>query len=126
MLEQGSLKSGGIIIKVSDAIGTVINPATEETLQAAIAPSGADTDFSVTLTSAVTAYALFAAPASAYELTIYNGSDTDIYIRKTIGTTLGVLLPAGGVMNLTVGANKQIFSYCASAGKILQGFYTLY
>ena len=60
--------------------------ATEETLQAAIAPSGTDTDFSVTLTSAVTAYALFAAPASAYELTIYNGSDTDIYIRKTIGT----------------------------------------
>jgi hypothetical protein len=100
--------------------------ATEETLQAGIAPSGTDTDFSVTLTNASTAYALFAAPASAYELTIYNGSDSDIFIRKTTGTTLGVLLPAGGVMNMTVGANKQIFSYCASAGKVLQGFYTLY
>lgn len=116
------------VVRLANTSDILVNPATEETLQTLAGfhyPTGADIDWSKTLTSDTTAYALFTtAPTKAYSLVIYNASDTDVYIRKTTGTTLGVLLPSGGNMNIDLGANKNVYAYCASAGKILQGFYT--
>jgi len=89
-------------------------------------PSGTGTDTSVTLTNATTAYSVpSSAPAKNYLLTLHNGSDTDIYIRETTGTTLGFLLPAGGVYVRNMGANCNLFAYCGSAGKVLNVSYRL-
>ena len=114
---------------LSNSTDTRINPSTEEKQDDIIAgqyPGGTGSNGTVTLTDANTAYAVpgGTAPTGSYVLAVYNGSDSDCYIRKTTGTTLGVLLPAGGTMTISRGANKQLFAYCASAGKILQGFYT--
>lgn len=123
-------------MNIDQGLQTIIGLATEAkqddiisalgTLEDSQIPAGTDSDWSKTLTDADTAYALFNAPTNAYELVIYNGSDSDVYIRKTTGTILGVLLPAGGTMSISIGANKTLYAYCASAGKILQGFYTEY
>lgn len=52
------------LVNASDKTAT---EAKQDEMIASQIPSGTDTDFSVTLTDAATAYALFAAPASAYE-----------------------------------------------------------
>jgi len=79
---------------------------------------GADT--SLTLTDADTVYALPSSPpAVPYRLIIYNVSDTDVYVRDTSGTTLGILFPAGGVWTEDMGASEVKYLFCGSAGKIV-------
>ena len=105
-----------------------INPATEEGLDDIIAemtgvdfPVGTGSNGSVTLTTATTAYAI---PATAstknHILILYNGSDTDIFVGFQNTNANGLLLPAGGNASFDLGANAQVFCYCASAGKVLK------
>ena len=94
--------------------------ATETTLAKLIAPSGAVTDTSVTLTSATTAYAVPASPpTSKYVLYVYNGSVYDVYWRLATGTTLGILLASGKSMTKDMNASQSLYFYSTSAGAVL-------
>ena len=83
-------------------------------------PIGTGSNGSVTLTIAATAYAIPAiASTKNHIIILYNGSDTDIFVGFQNTNANGIPIPAGGVMNFDLGANQQLFSYCASASKVL-------
>lgn len=115
-----------------------VRPATEEKQDATntilddikynnnLYPVGTGTNISVTLTSATTAYSVpDSTPAANYQITLYNGSDTDMYWGYATLTTGGVLLPSGGTVSMKLGADQGLFVYCGSAGKVLSGTYKL-
>jgi hypothetical protein len=83
-------------------------------------PAGTGSNGTVTLTDASTAYSVPAtASTSNHVLTLYNGSDTDMFWGFATLTTGGILLPAGGTLTVNLGANQNLFVYCASAGKVI-------
>lgn len=131
-------RTGGGGSGVINRIGDPINPATEEKQDATntilddikynnnLYPVGTGTNISVTLTSATTAYSVpDSTPAANYQITLYNGSDTDMYWGYATLTTGGVLLPSGGTVSMKLGADQGLFVYCGSAGKVLSGTYKL-
>lgn len=83
-------------------------------------PTGTGDNGSVTLTNSATSYAV---PATAstidHVLILYNGSDTDMYWGFENSNANGILLPAGGIATLDLGASQQVYVYCASALKII-------
>lgn len=88
--------------------------------------SGAGADFSITLTSADTAYQVPASgsvPAKDYILSIYNGSDADVFWgwSSDIGATPAKrkIIPSGGTMNIDLAANQYFYLVCGSAGKVI-------
>lgn len=79
---------------------------------------------SVTLTAANTAYAVpAAAPTGSYRLNIYNGSDTEIFVNYENSNANGMSLQSGERVEDDLGADQQLYAYCASSGKALT--YTL-
>ena len=86
--------------------------------------SGTGSDFSLTLTSADTAYQCPAngnVPDGDYILDIYNSSDTDVYwgwSSNIAGTAaLRRLISSGGSLNMDLGANQYIYLVCDSDSK---------
>lgn len=90
----------------------------EEALRLYVAGTGSNS--AVTLTNANTSYAIpAAAPTKSYRITMYNGSDTSIYIGYQNTNANGIELPPGDSAEDDIGANQQLYAYCASAGKVL-------
>lgn len=116
-------------VKILNELWEFSNPATEEKQDDIIAelnglalyPDGTGANGTVTLTSSSTAYAVPSGtpPTDRYVLVMYNGSDTDMYFGYVTLTTGGILLPAGGIATLNLGANQVMYVYCLSAGKII-------
>jgi hypothetical protein len=106
----------GLDVDVTRVAGTV------EVREAAY--DGSATDTTLVLTNATTAYACPAtAPTGQYMLIIHNASDTDVSVRLTTGTTAGWLIKTGTTYTKVMGAGKQLFLYCASAGKTVNVSY---
>lgn len=83
-------------------------------------PAGTGANGTITLTNASTAYSVPAtASDSNHVLTLYNGSDANMFWGFATLTTGGILLSAGGVLTVNLGANQGLFVYCASAGKVI-------
>lgn len=83
-------------------------------------PVGTGANGAVTLTAANTAYAIPAsAPAGSYKITIYNGSDSVLYIGYQNTNSNGIPLSQGETLESELGASQQLYSYCTSAGKTL-------
>jgi len=89
-------------------------------------PLGTGTNATRTLTLSATAYTVIAStPITAYQLVMYNNSDTDIYWGFANSNANGILLPRDGRVALDMGASQAIYAYCASAGKTLATTYKL-
>jgi hypothetical protein len=87
-------------------------------------PSGMDSNNTITLINANTAYAVpTIASTKNHVLILYNGSDADMYWGYATLITGGILLASGATMSINLGANQTIFMYCGSAGKILNTTY---
>lgn len=85
-----------------------------------IYPVGTGANGSVTLTSANTAYAVpTSAPTGSYKITIYNGSDSVLYIGYQNTNSNGIPLSQGETLESELGASQQLYAYCASASKAL-------
>jgi len=109
-----------------DTSGNPINPAKEETLEKQLGLSGDGADATFTLTNAATAYAIPETPPSAhYCMEIYNASDTAIYFRFTSGITAGIKIATGETLGIDLGANQQVYIYCALAGKTINISYKI-
>jgi len=95
-----------------------LETAVEQSLS--LRPLGAGTNSSVTLTNANTAYAVpSAAPASSYDITLYNGSDTSIFLGYQNTNANGIELPPGDTASDRLGNGQQLYAYCASSGKAI-------
>ncbi len=89
-------------------------------LVTATTPDGIGSNGSVTLTNADTAYAV---PATAstkdHILVLYNGSAYDMFWGYQNTNANGILLPANGRVTLDLGANQQVYLYCATAAQTI-------
>ena len=80
-------------------------------------PTGTGSNGIVTLTNANTAYAVpSTAPTGKYELNLYNGSGSDIYVGYENINTGGSLITTGGTARILLGANQQVYCYSATVG----------
>ena len=83
-------------------------------------PTGTGSNGSVTLTNADTAYPVpTTAPTGKYVLTLYNGSDTDMYWGFENSNTNGMLLETGEKVAIDLGASQSVYCYCGVAGKVI-------
>ncbi len=111
-------KPNGIYTNIHSTAGGNLKMAIEES--EVDFPIGTGSNGSVTLTSANTAYAIPATASTKNHIIIlYNGSDTDMFVGYENSNANGILLATGKTREFDLGADQQVYAYCASAGKVL-------
>lgn len=93
--------------------------AKQDSIIAELEALSASVTTALTLTTINTAYKMPASELAGRRLlVIYNVSDTSVYIGSSaVTTTTGILLAAGGVMNID--NEKDLYAICGTAGKII-------
>ena len=110
------------VVQVANSSDTILNPSTEEkqdAINASVKAFTTPTTTALTLTTLNTAYKLPTSElANRRTLILYNVSDTDMFIgSSSVTTTNGILLPAGGTMNID--CEKDLYAICGTSGKII-------